>query len=74
MIEGLDPALYALRSAEQGMMDWMKNYSDRKSQITEDLLPTFYEREMEKITQVKTDMLNSIDQANAWLDQHPEYK
>lgn len=74
VIVGLDSTLHALRTAEQGMMDWMKNYGDRKAQVPEDLLQTFYERELKRITQVKTDMLNSIDQANAWLEQHPEYK
>ena len=70
MIEGLDDALTSLREAEQGMMDWMKNYSDTKSKVTGDLMKTFLERELEKITQVKINMLNSIDQANAWLAQY----
>lgn len=70
MIEGLDDALNSLREAEQGMMDWMKYYSDTKPKVTEDLMKTFYERELEKITQVKNNMLNSIDKANAWLAQY----
>lgn len=69
-IEGLDDALTSLREAEQGMMDWMKYYTDTKSKVTPDLLPTFYERELEKITQVKNNMLNSIEKANTWLAQY----
>ncbi len=71
MIEGLDDALESLRQAEQGMMDWMKRYSETKATITPDLMQTFYERELERITQVKMNMLNSIDKANAWLAAHP---
>ena len=69
-IEGLDDALTSLREAEQGMMDWMKYYTDTKPKVTQDLLPTFYERELEKITQVKNNMLNSIEKANSWLAQY----
>lgn len=70
MIEGLDDALNSLREAEQGMMDWMKNYSDRKTKVTGDLQRVFYERELEKITQVKDNMLNSIEKANSWIAQY----
>ncbi len=70
-IEGLDDTLESLRQAEEGMMTWMNNYSNAKARVTPELLKTFYERELEKITQVKMNMLNSIEKANTWLANHP---
>lgn len=73
-IEGLDDSLNSLRNAEKLMMDWMKNYSDTKARLTPDIAKIFYERELEKITNVKMAMLNSIENANAWLNTHQELK
>ncbi len=70
-IEGLEETHLALRTAEQGMSDWMKNYSDVKANLTEENLKKFYEKELQKITVVKNNMLNSIEKANAWLAAHP---
>lgn len=70
-IEGLDETLQALREAEQGMMDWMKNYSEIKASLTEENLKKFYEKELQKIMSVKDNMLNSIEKANSWLAAHP---
>ena len=52
-IEGLDETLEALRQAEQGMMDWMKNYGDVKALTPDDKLPEFYKQELEKIKAVR---------------------
>jgi hypothetical protein len=68
--EGLDEALESLRTADQMMMDWMKHYSDAKNTVPAELMLTFYEREIEKVTQVKTSMLNAIDEANTWIATH----
>lgn len=68
---GLDETLEALRTAENSMMDWMKDYSDNKARMPAEQMHTFYERELEKVTQVKTTMLNAIEKANAWLAAHP---
>ena len=73
-IEGLDETLQALRDAEQQMMDWMKSYSETKPRLTPDIEKIFYERELEKITNVKMSMLNSIEKANTWLNAHPELR
>ncbi len=70
-VEGLDDALESLRKAEQSMMDWMKNYSETKAKINPDLMKTFYERELEKMTQVENNMLNSLEKATEWLAQNP---
>lgn len=71
IIEGLDDALISLRNAEQGMMDWMKSYGESKARMTPDLMQTFYERELGKVTIVSTNMINAIDKANAWLQANP---
>ena len=71
MIDGLDETLNALRNAEQGMMDWMKDYSDQKAQLGAEQLEAFYKEELEKIKAVRDSMLSSIEIANAWLAAHP---
>jgi hypothetical protein len=73
-IVGLDETLKSLEDAEQEMMNWMKYYSETKPRLTPDLEKIFYERELEKITNVKMTMLNSIEKANTWLNAHPELK
>lgn len=70
-MEGLDEAIESLRKAEEWMMDWMKNYHDTKASLTPEHMPKFFEKEMQKIDNVKSTMLNSIDQANEWLATHP---
>lgn len=70
-MEGLDESLQALKDAEDGMMNWMKNYTSIKTSVKPEQLKRFYEKELEKITHVKDSMLNSIEQAKAWLAAHP---
>lgn len=65
--DGLDDALNALRNAEQYMMDWMKDYSDRRATLAEADMPKFLEKELEKISEVKIRMENAIDKANSWI-------
>lgn len=69
--DGLDDALNALRNAEQYMMDWMKEYSDRRATLSEADMPKFLEKELEKISEVKIRMENAIDKANSWITAHP---
>lgn len=71
MIKNLEDALNSLRNAEQSMMDWMMAYGETKARITPDLMQTFYDRELQKITMVRTNMINAIDNANAWLKSNP---
>lgn len=70
-IEGLDETLKELRTAEQGMSDWMKNYGDTKANLKDENLKDFYEKELKKIRIVRDNMLSSIEKANAWLAAHP---
>ena len=65
--DGLDEVSSALKLAEQGMWDWMKNYSDTKATLKEDQLKAFYTKELELITKVKTDILSAIEKAQTWL-------
>lgn len=69
--EGLDDALNSLRSAEQYMMDWMKEYSDARATLSAEDMPKFLEKQLGKVTHVKDRMLNAIDKANAWIASHP---
>lgn len=70
--EGLDDALKSLKLAEQAMWDWMKAYSDTKATLQEDQLKPFYEKEMEKITKVRQDMLDAIQKAQTWIEANPK--
>ncbi|HUR30143.1 MAG TPA: hypothetical protein VMZ69_01855 [Saprospiraceae bacterium] len=70
-IDGLDPVLESLNNSDKYMSDWMKNYSDIKPKLTERQLLPFFQKELEKITQLRTMILGSIDQANKWLAAHP---
>jgi hypothetical protein len=69
--DGLDQVIESLKMAEQGMWDWMKSFGDTKATLTDDQLKSFYEKELEKVTRVKSDMLTSIEKAQAWLAAHP---
>jgi hypothetical protein len=64
---GLEEVQGTLKLAEQGMWDWMKSFSDTKATLQEDQLKGFYEKELEKITKVKQDMLSAIEKAQTWL-------
>src|SRR5688500_17034698 len=54
-MDGLDAALEALNKAEQSMSDWMKNYSTVRPKLTERQLLPFFQKEVEKVTMVRTD-------------------
>ena len=69
--EGLDDALQSLKLAEQGMWDWMKNYSDTKAKVAPDQMKSFMEEQLVSIEKVKQDMLASIDKAKKWIADHP---
>jgi len=70
--DGMEELMGSLKLAEQGMWDWMKSYSDTKATLQEDQLKSFYEKELEKVNKVKTDMLGSIEKAQAWLAAYPK--
>lgn len=70
-MEGLDEAIQSLEKAEEWMMSWMKNYSETKNTLAPEHLGKFYEKELMKVENVKSTMLTSIEQAEAWLAAHP---
>jgi len=70
--DGMEQVMGSLKLAEQGMWDWMKSYSDTKATLQEDQLKAFYEKELEKVNKVKSDMLGSIEKAQVWLAAHPK--
>jgi hypothetical protein len=69
--EGLDPAIEALKLAEQGMFDWMKSYSDTKPTLTPDQLKPYLQNQLEIIKNVKENVLSSIQRAQTWLAANP---
>jgi hypothetical protein len=69
--EGLEETIAALKLAEQGMWDWMKQYNDVKATLREDQLKTFYTEQLGLVTKVKTDMLSAMENAQAWIAAHP---
>src|SRR5688572_26598239 len=70
-IEGLDDTLLALTKADEGMMDWMKRYSETRKKLSPEQLKRFFEKELEKVTYVKMAIVESIEKANAWIAAHP---
>lgn len=54
-----------LENADEGMMDWMHNWDVPKDDPEK---TAYLNKEMEKITKVKVDMLSSIESANAFID------
>ncbi len=70
----VDMNITNLKEAENAMMDWMKDYSDHFSKISPDSTVHFLQAEYAKISTVKTTMLNSIAEANAWLTANPVTK
>jgi hypothetical protein len=68
--EGLDNVLEGLKLADQAMWDWMKSYSDTKGTLTEEQLPDFFKKEMEKMQSVATGINTSIENAKTWLAAH----
>ncbi len=69
--EGIDQVIQSLKSAQNGMLDWMEYYSAMRSKLQQDVMFSFMESELQKIKVVKDSMSNSIDKAKAWLAAHP---
>lgn len=67
---GLDETLEALKLADQGMWDWMKNYHDGRDSIPKENLMPYLENQMGQIQNVKKQIEDSIAKAEAWLKDH----
>jgi hypothetical protein len=70
--EGIDNLIAAVKAAQNGMLDWMEYYSAMRAKLQQDVMLEFMKRELEKVTQVKDNMINTIDRANKWLAEHPD--
>jgi len=65
--DGLDQNIEALRLAEQGMWDWMKQYHDQRDSVPADQLKPFLDHQMELLKSVENGVNTSIANAQAWL-------
>ena len=57
-----------LEAADKGMMDWMHEYNGGQGLYEHDLIMEYLNAEKVKITQVKTDMNASMDEAKQFLE------
>ena len=65
--DGLDQTADALKLAEQGMWDWMKQYHDQRDSIPADQLLPFLTHQMELLKSVQNGVNTSIGKATEWL-------
>ena len=65
--DGLDQNIEALRLAEQGMWDWMKQYHDQRDSVPADQLKPFLDHQMELLKSVQNGVNTSITKAQEWL-------
>lgn len=57
-----------LEAADKGMMDWMHEYNGGQGLYEHELIMEYLNAEKVKITQVKTDMNASMDEAKQFLE------
>lgn len=69
--DGLDQVMESLKLSEQGMWEWMKAYSDTKSNLPEDQVAPFMEKQLDILHKVNQDMTTSIEKAKTWIAAHP---
>jgi hypothetical protein len=65
--DGLDKTMDALKLADQGMWDWMKQYHDQRDSIPADQLVPFLTHQMELLKSVQNGVNTSIGSATEWL-------
>lgn len=68
--DGYDARLDAMKLAEQGMWDWMKQYHDTRDSIPADQLVPYLEKQLQLINSVKMGVDTSIAKAQLWLNQY----
>ena len=68
---GRNAAIKSLEKVDDFMMTWMREYSEYKDKLPQDQLLPFYNKQLGKITYLKDQMQNAINQANEWLALHP---
>ncbi|MEM7658469.1 MAG: hypothetical protein AAF399_20240 [Bacteroidota bacterium] len=55
----------SLKNANEGMMVWMREYNPELKDLSETNAVIYLKEEMEKVEQVKADMINSLEAAQA---------
>jgi predicted transglutaminase-like cysteine proteinase len=65
--DGFDQTSDALKLADQGMWDWMKQYHDQRDSIPADQLLPFLTHQMELLKSVQNQVNTSITKAQDWL-------
>ncbi|HJW29787.1 MAG TPA: hypothetical protein VJ508_11175 [Saprospiraceae bacterium] len=68
--DGMDSRLDALKLAEQGMWDWMKQYHDQRDSIPADQLAYFMKKQIGLLNSVNMGIDSSIVKAKKWLAQY----
>ena len=71
MPEGIDDILQSLKSAQNGMLDWMEYYSAMRSKLEQDVMMEFMQAELQKVAIVKKKMEESLSKAKVWIAAHP---
>jgi len=65
--DGFEPVFDALKLADQGMWDWMKEYNDGKAAAKPENLAAFYQDQLLKVSKVNNDIDKAITDAQAWI-------
>ena len=65
--DGFEPVFDALKMADQGMWDWMKEYNDGKAAAKPENLAAFYQDQLLKVSKVNNDIDKAITDAQTWL-------
>ena len=65
--DGFERINDALKLADQGMWDWMKQYNDGKAEVKPDNLVAFYQDQLLKVAKVNNDIEQAITGAQSWI-------
>lgn len=68
--QGFELIYSELKSADQGMWDWMKHFGEAKKATSPKDLLTFYQEELVKVEKVKMDIDSSIARAEVWIEKN----
>jgi hypothetical protein len=63
--KAIETAILRLDSASDGMMVWMRNFNPLPDSLGEEQARQYLEDEKKKVTRVKEDMLEAIDEAKS---------
>lgn len=67
LLQTIDNHIKALSSADESMMQWMRNYEKPGPNMTEAQKRTYFEKEKSKITDVRDTMLKAIANAQDFI-------